>query len=141
MLGGGWKSFAGQRLSRPELLALVHERLGLPPAQLQESYSMIECNLSLPRCVEGRFHVPPLLWPMVLDGAMTPRAQLGRGRFAFCDPLATSYSGFFASGDEVELTREPCPCGRGGWTLVGEIERARGYETRGCAGLLHKSAG
>jgi hypothetical protein len=138
-LAGGWKSFEGARIAREELVALVAERLGI--SRVLESYGMTECATQLPLCEHGRFHVPPTLWPMVCDDALLPIEGLGRGRFGFSDPFATSFPGPFISGDEVDLTLDPCACGLPGYSLVGEIRRAPGREVKGCGGVMSSVRG
>lgn len=134
LLAGGWKSFAGEQIPRSELTALVAERLGV--SRLHEAYGMTECSMQMLLCEHERFHVPPTLWPMVMDDTLLPKPGLGRGRFGFSDPLATSFPSPFISGDEVELTVERCACGRPGFSFLGEISRAAGREVKGCGGVM-----
>jgi hypothetical protein len=136
IFGGGWKSFAGERVARQELLGMLADRLGVPAQRVLEGYGMSECNVLSLRCGSGRFHIPPLIWPMVMDEALYPLDRPGRGRYAFADPFAVSYPGFLISGDSVELSDSPCDCGKPGWSIVGEVERAAGAEVRGCGGVM-----
>jgi hypothetical protein len=138
-LAGGWKSFEGSRITREELIATVAERLGV--TRVLESYGMTECTTQMPLCGQGRFHVPPTLWPMVFDEALMPIEGLGRGRFGFSDPFATSSPGLFISGDEVDLTLEACACGLPGYSFVGEVRRAAGREVKGCGGVMSSVRG
>ena len=137
-LGGGWKSFEGERVERAALVATIERRLGVGEARVMEAYSMVELNSPLMCCEAGRFHVPPLLEPVVYDEALVPR-EAGpevTGVFGFLDATATSYPGFVVTGDEVRLVREPCPCGLVGPAIAGEVRRAPGREVRGCGGIL-----
>jgi hypothetical protein len=137
-LGGGWKSFEGQRVDRPALCALIEAALGVPAARVLEAYAMVELNTPLMRCDGGRYHVPPILEPWVFDEALLPRAPGPdvTGTFGFMDPTVTSFPAFLVTGDEVRLVRERCPCGLVGPALVGEVRRAAGHEVRGCGGIL-----
>jgi hypothetical protein len=135
--GGGWKSFAGEKLSRPELLRLAGEALGLAPERCIDSYSTAEINAALASCREGRYHVPPLMEAVVLDEALQGApGRPGKGLLGFLDPFAMSYPGFVITGDRAALGRGRSGCGRSGTFLDGEIERAPGAEIRGCGGLL-----
>lgn len=135
--GGGWKSFAGQRLSRPALAAAVEAALGIDAAHAIDAYSTSEINCTLRTCRMGRYHVPPLLEPVVLDeGLFGTVGGRGRGLLAFLDPFALSYPGYVITGDVATLGRDPCPCGLHGAFLEGEIQRAPGTEIRGCGGAL-----
>jgi hypothetical protein len=136
LFGGGWKGFGGERIPRPLLVAMIADRLGLDEARILEGYSMTEINVFTVRCDHGRFHIPPLVEPLILDEALRPLAGPDlRGIFAFLDPLATAYPGFVASGDEVHLVDGPCPCGLSGPAVV-EIGRARARELKGCGGVM-----
>jgi Acyl-protein synthetase, LuxE len=137
-LGGGWKSFEGERVERAALAATIEDALGVGAARVMEAYSMVELNSPLMCCEAGRFHVPPLLEPLVYDEALVPQAPGPdvTGVFGFLDPTATSYPGFVVTGDAVRLVREPCPCGLVGPAIVGEVRRAPGREVRGCGGVL-----
>jgi hypothetical protein len=137
MFGGGWKSFTGARISRDELVSLMAERLGVPPAYIIEGYSMTEINAFMLRCDHGRFHLPPLIEPVIFDEELLPMAVSAdqRGVFGFLDPLASAYPGFLVSGDEVRLVTGDCPCGLSG-PAVTEIGRARAREMKGCGGIM-----
>lgn len=135
--GGGWKTYAGERLTRPQLLDIVAESLAIPGERCLDSYSTAEINASLATCRIGRYHVPPLLEAVVLDEALTGvPGQPGPGLLAFLDPFAASYPGFVITGDRATLEFGTCGCGRSGAFLDGEIDRAPGAEIRGCGGLL-----
>ena len=91
----------------------------------------------LSTCSHGRYHVPPLIQPILLDDALDwVEDGEGEGILGFFDPFAGSYPGFLITGDQGKLTFEPCPCGLAGWSVRGEIVRAAGYEPRGCAQAL-----
>ena len=136
LFGGGWKGFGGERIPRDSLVSMISDRLGLTEARILEGYSMTEINVFTVRCDHGRFHIPPLVEPVILDDALQPLAGHDlRGIFGFLDPLATAYPGFVASGDEVHLVDEPCPCGLTGPSVV-EIGRAKAREMKGCGGVM-----
>lgn len=136
LLTGGWKSFKGVRVPRNEFGKKIAACLGILPDRIREAYGMTECSVQSNRCPHGRFHIPPAIRPSVLDDALYPIPKLGTGRLAFADPFATCFPGFFISGDEVNLTLDPCPCGREGYSIVGEVRRAPGQEARGCGGVM-----
>lgn len=136
LCGGGWKTFAGDAVPRDVLVAMVREQIGVP--DLLEAYSMIESNTAMVRCPAGRFHVPPLVRPYVVDGELRPLTGESqrpvRGRLALLDPLARAYPGFIATGDEVTLHADGCRCGLAG-PAVSDIGRATRQEVKGCAGI------
>lgn len=136
LFGGGWKTFSGEQMSHAALATLITEHLGLPAARILEGYSMTEANVFMVRCDHGRFHLPPLLEPVLFDEALAPLAgTTGRGIFGFLDPLAQAYPGFIITGDVVRMVDDRCPCGLQGPALT-EIARAQNREVKGCAGVM-----
>ncbi len=135
--GGGWKAFDGQRLSRSALHELLEKSLGISASSCVDSFATTELNCVLSTCSRHRYHVPPLVEPVVLDDSFlgAPGVE-GFGQLAFLDPFADSYPGFLITGDQALLRRDACPCGLHGWFLDGEIGRAPGVELKGCGGVL-----
>jgi len=135
--GGGWKSFENERIDKAELLRRTEASLGLGAQSMMEGYTMTELNVMMICCGHQRFHVPPLLEPMVFDESLMPLSGNDlKGIFGFLDPFALSYPGFLITGDQVELVYGDCPCGRKGYALKGEIRRAPGKEVKGCGGIM-----
>ena len=136
LFGGGWKSFTGEKITREKLVATMCENLNLPPERILEGYSMTEINVFMLRCDYGRFHIPPLIEPVIFDEELAlVEGNDVRGVFGFLDPLAMAYPGFIVSGDEVRLVNGECQCGLSG-PAVTEIGRARAREIKGCAGIM-----
>jgi hypothetical protein len=136
LFGGGWKTFSGDTQNRDSLVMKLEQSFGLPAARILEGYSMTEINVLMLRCDAGRFHIPPLIEPVVLDEALTPlEGPELEGTFGFLDPLAVSYPGFIITGDRVRLLEGECPCGLSGPALT-EIGRARSREVKGCGGIM-----
>ncbi len=137
LFGGGWKTFEGEKIGKAELLKLVESAFGMKGDNVVEGYSMIEMNLLMTCCSENRFHIPPLMEPMVFDNDLMPMPGAGHtGIFGFLDPFALSYPGFLISGDQVNLWHGECPCGIKGYAIDGEIQRVAGKEVKGCGGIM-----
>jgi len=137
LFGGGWKTFEGEKMAKAELLDLVEGAFGLKGESAVEGYSMIEMNTMMTCCSEARFHIPPLMEPIVFDEDLTPKPGAGHtGIFGFLDPFALSYPGFLISGDEINLWQGECHCGRNGYAIDGEIQRVAGKEVKGCGGIM-----
>ena len=102
--GGGWKT--ATPIARGVLLERVGATLGLAGDAVVDAYSTTELNCVLSSCREGRYHVPPLVEPIVLDDSLEWIDDgEATGLLGFLDPFAGSYSGFLATGDEAHLTR------------------------------------
>ncbi len=137
LFGGGWKTFEGEKMEKSELIDLIEAAFGLKGESAVEGYSMIEMNTMMTCCSQARFHIPPLMEPIVFDEDLTPIDGTGTaGIFGFLDPFALSYPGFLVSGDEIRLWHGDCPCGRKGYAIDGEIRRVAGKEVKGCGGIM-----
>jgi len=137
LFGGGWKSFEDERMDKDELLDLVRSAFDMKDHQVMEGYSMTEMNTVINCCDHGRFHIPPLIEPMVFDEAMMPLPGPGQtGTFGFLDPFALSYPGFLITGDQIDFWHGACPCGTKGYAIDGEIRRAPGQDVKGCGGIM-----
>jgi hypothetical protein len=136
LFGGGWKSFSGEAINRDALVKMISEAFNLPPERVLEGYSMTELSLAMLRCSYGRFHIPPLIEPIVFDEELRPvDGKEVWGAFGFIDSLAVSYPGFLISDDRVKLVDGDCGCGLVG-PAVTEIGRVAGREVKGCAGIM-----
>ena len=125
------KSSAGNTL-----VSMLSEVFGLPPDRILEGYSMTEINMLMLRCDAGRFHIPPMIEPVVLDEELSPlEGKDIKGTFGFLDPLAVSYPGFLISGDYVRMVDGECACGLCGPAIT-EIGRAKSREIKGCGGIM-----
>ena len=136
LTGGGWKAEEDKRAPEEAFREKVEEILGIPQHHYHDVYAMSECSSVFLSC-EGHYkHIPPVIHPLVLDDDLQPLGYNESGRFAFIDPLPTSYPGFIITGDHVKLM-EHCPvCDREGPVLDIEVTRMPGVEGRGCAAVM-----
>ncbi len=136
LFGGGWKSFSGEAVEREKLVGMISQTFDLPPEMILEGYSMTEISVLMLRCNHGRFHIPPLIEPVIYDEELNPvEGHDISGRFGFLDPLAVSYPGFIISGDLVHMVVSGCKCGLQGPAIT-SIDRAYGQEVKGCGGIM-----
>jgi hypothetical protein len=136
LFGGGWKSFSGEMIERDRLVQFISDSFTLPPENILEGYSMTETSVLMLRCRHGRFHIPPLIEPVIFDDELNPlKGNDLKGIFGFMDPLARSYPGFVITGDYVHMVDGECPCGLTG-PAVTEIKRAKNREVKGCGGIM-----
>jgi phenylacetate-coenzyme A ligase PaaK-like adenylate-forming protein len=136
LTGGGWKAEEDKRTSEEIFREKVENVLGIPQDRFHDVYAMSECSSIFLSC-EGHYkHIPPVIYPLVLDEELQPIGYNEYGRFAFMDPLPSSYPGFIITGDRVKLL-ENCPhCDREGPVLDVEVTRVPGVEGRGCAAIM-----
>lgn len=136
LFGGGWKSFTGEPMKRGDLIKNLTDSFSLPAERIMEGYSMTEISMLMMRCAYGRFHIPPVIEPVIFDDELNPiEGKDISGIFGFLDPLAMSYPGFIISGDHVHLVEGECQCGLSGPALT-EIGRDKNREIKGCGGIM-----
>jgi hypothetical protein len=136
LFGGGWKLFTGEMMKRDELVKTISENFNLSPEHIMEGYSMTEISVLMLRCQYGRFHIPPMLEPVVFDEELKPlEGKDLNGTFGFLDPLAVTYPGFIITGDHVHLVDGECRCGLIGSSIT-EIHRTSTLEIKGCGGVM-----
>ncbi len=134
--GGGWKSFTGETIERETLVDMLSNSFDIPKEMVLEGYSMTEINMLMVRCEHGRFHIPPVIEPVIFDEKLDPIQGTDiKGAFGFLDPFAVSYPGFIISGDYVHMLNGECPCGLDGPAII-EIGRMPGSELKGCGGIM-----
>ena len=130
------KTFEGEKIERNELVQMITDAFNVPSELIIEGYSMTEINGILAMCENGRFHLPPIIEPVILDEELVPQqGEDLKGAFGFLDPFAISYPGFIISGDNVRLQDGKCDCGMYGPGLT-EVGRAPGREVKGCGGIM-----
>ena len=93
-------------------------------------YGMTESASSITRmCPQGRYHIQPNIIPFLLEpenGILRAREGVQRGRYGFIDIAAQTRWGGFLTSDEMTLDfgdATPCPCGRQGPYIKGDIRR------------------
>jgi len=136
LTGGGWKSFEGEKIDRESLVKIISDVFDVPRSLIVDGYSMTEINGLLVLCEHGRYHLPPVVEPVILDENLLPQEGKDlKGAFGFLDPFAISYPGFIVSGDNVRMLDEKCPCGMFGPAFT-EVGRSPGREIKGCGGIM-----
>ncbi|MFF2846321.1 hypothetical protein ACFVT5_08310 [Streptomyces sp. NPDC058001] len=121
--GGGLKGMALPPDHRSQIFTL----LNITPDRFLHYYSMQDLNLRLPKCREGRYHVPPQVVLFVLDKDGETLAPVSdgqvEGRAGFFDLTIDGRWGGTISGDRILADLGTCPCGRPGPTVFDDITR------------------
>jgi hypothetical protein len=93
---------------------------------MRGSYGMTEQNFYLNNCEHDRYHVPPWVAVILLDGETgqpLPREGVQTGRASFFDVSQDGAWGGIVSGDQITVDFTPCPCGRKTLHLDKKIQR------------------
>ncbi|MCZ6508156.1 MAG: hypothetical protein O7A04_08955 [Acidobacteria bacterium] len=132
---GGYKG-KSRELDRPELLAALERRLGIPPTMVVTEYGMTELTshfYSSPRDQRpGHFAVPPWVRLRVLDPETLSEVRDGESGLLAIFDLANVGSAIHLLTEDVAIADD------GGFRLVG---RAASAELRGCSLLSEELAG
>jgi hypothetical protein len=90
-------------------------------------YGMQEINTAMPRCREGRYHIPPWLICLVLDQGgdnLLPLVSAEtEGRAAFFDLSLDGRWGGVISGDKIVVDYGKCACGNRSPSIRDNITR------------------
>ena len=113
------------------------------PKHIYQFYSMQELNTTMPRCIAGRYHVPPWLMLILLDQTgdelIPPGEGEIEGRAGFFDlSLDGRWCGII-TGDKVRVDYGKCSCGHHGPSVHSEIVRYSdlpGGDKISCAGTI-----
>jgi hypothetical protein len=122
--GGGLKG-----IELPEgYKATTFAMLNIDDSRFLHYYSMQELNVRMPKCVEGRYHVPTqhlVLFVLDKNGeALAPVSDnQAEGRAAYFDLTTDARWGGTISGDKIRADFGTCPCGKPGPTVFDEITR------------------
>jgi len=138
-LGGGLK-----RAKVPEnYKEFVYETFNLSPRFTYQMYGMQETQTSMPRCAEGRYHIPAWMVCLPLDKDGTNLLPIGdeelTGRAAFFDLSMTGRWGGVISGDRIEVDFRPCACGSPSPSICDNIARyadLEGDDKIACSGTV-----
>lgn len=116
---------------------------GLDDEHFCRTYGMSELSIPFPQCSARRFHVPPLVLPLLLDRAgervLNPVSGGDAiGRMAGFSFMVEGRWGGVISGDRVHAHFDPCPCGLHSMS-ISEIVRYNdipGDDKLTCAGTI-----
>jgi hypothetical protein len=106
---GGLKNHPGISTLEADVMRFI----GSP--DLLNAFGMTELTSGFSMCRAGRYHIAPWVIPFVFDpksGALLPRDGVQRGRSGFFDLIPQSYWGGVLTADSVEISWDPCACGR-----------------------------
>lgn len=94
--------------------------------RMRGSYGMTEQNFYLNDCEADRYHVPPWVAVILLDGESgrpLPREGVQTGRASFFDVSQDGAWGGIVSGDRITVDFTPCPCDRSTLHVHKHIQR------------------
>lgn len=112
-LGGGWKEFYAQRVSKEEFYALVEEVLGVDEQHIIEFFGAVEHPILYTDCRCHHFHVPVYSRVIIRDVDNLEPVENGQvGLVNLITPMVDSVPILSVMTDDLGILHaEGCPCG------------------------------
>ena len=131
--GGGWKVHRDKEVPKAELVERLAGFLGLPAANIRDSFGMVEHGVPYVECEHHRLHVPVYARSLIRDTeTLAPLPHGEVGLLELCSPFNLSMPTLAILTSDYAVSGHGCPCGRGTdyFTLLG---RAGTRKNKGCA--------
>lgn len=111
---GGWKGYADQQLSKPELYARLGEQLGIPDSRCRDGFGSVEHSVPYVECDNHHMHIP--IWSRAFIRDVRTLEVLGYGKpgyLCFITPYITSVPAVSVMMGDLAVmhTAEECGCG------------------------------
>ncbi|NTY58184.1 hypothetical protein FEG63_01290 [Mycolicibacterium sphagni] len=137
LVGGGLKGAALPENYRE----FIFDTFNVAEGKVYHFYTMQELNTPFPKCVGGRYHVPPWVMMLPLDEPgerLLPTDQPVQGRAGFFDVSLDGRWGGVISGDRVDVSFAACECGHRSPNIGPDIVRYAdlGGDKISCAGTI-----
>ncbi len=112
-LGGGWKQFYADAVSKEDFYQLVYEVLGIDDQHIVEFFGAVEHPILYTDCRCHHFHVPVYSRVVIRDpDTMEPLPNGKLGLVNLMTPMVKSTPMLSVMPDDLGILHdEPCPCG------------------------------
>jgi len=112
-LGGGWKQFYADAVSKTDFYQLVYEVLGIDDQHIVEFFGAVEHPILYTDCRCHHFHVPVYSRVVIRDpDTMEPLPNGKLGIVNLMTPMVKSTPMLSVMPDDLGILHdEPCPCG------------------------------
>ncbi|HEY9072348.1 MAG TPA: acyl-protein synthetase [Candidatus Ozemobacteraceae bacterium] len=131
--GGGWKIHRDREVTKELFKERAARILGLPEANIRDSFGMVEHGIPYVDCEHGRLHVPVFAKARVVDPeTLRPLRDGEAGLLHLMTPYLSSYPSISLLTTDRARLAVNCPCGRKGHTIE-ILGRAGLAKHKGCA--------
>ena len=114
LLGGGWKTFFSDEISKDQLFRMANEKLGIKPQNFKDHFSTAEHPINYISCENNHFHVPVFSRVIIRDVKTLEPVTNGRpGLLNLVTPLLSSAPFGSILTDDIALLKEGELCGCG----------------------------
>lgn len=131
--GGGWKIHKDQEVTKTCFKERVASVLGLPAANIRDSFGLVEHGIPYVDCEHGNLHVPIYARARIVDPESLRELPEGTpGLLHLMTPYLSSYPSISLLTTDRAIVRSGCPCGRKG-RYIEILGRAGLAKHKGCA--------
>ena len=125
MLGGGWKTFFSEEISKDELYEMARRVLGIRRCNFKDHFSTAEHPINYIACENNNFHIPVFGRVLIRDvNTLEPVPYGVPGLLNLISPLLTSAPyGSILTDDIAVMKGEECGCGISSpyFTIIGRV--------------------
>jgi len=111
---GGWKGYADQQLSKPELYGRLGEQLGIPDKRCRDGFGSVEHSVPYVECENHHMHIPVWSRAFTRDVRTLEVLEYGKpGYLCFITPYITSVPAVSVMMGDLAVMHgaEECGCG------------------------------
>ena len=114
ILGGGWKTFFSDEISKDELLSMASHTLGIRKENFKDHFSTAEHPINYVSCVNNHFHVPIFSRVIIRDvRTLEPVPPGTPGLLNLITPLLSSAPYGSIMTDDIAVMKDGGECGCG----------------------------
>jgi phenylacetate-coenzyme A ligase PaaK-like adenylate-forming protein len=133
LAGGGWKNHRGEPMTHRDFARMLEAKIGLPAAQVTDTYGMAEHGVPYCTCEHGHHHVPIFARLAVREPMSLASLPLGEeGLLHLLTPYNTAQASLSVLSTDLVRLGRGCECGRPG-DFLASIRRGGVQKHRGCA--------
>jgi len=114
MVGGGWKAFFSDEVSKDELISMANHTLGISKENFKDHFSTAEHPINYVSCSNNHFHVPIFSRVIIRDVRTLEPVSFGTpGLLNLVTPLLSSAPYGSIVTDDIAVMKEgdECSCG------------------------------
>jgi len=114
LLGGGWKTFFSEEVSKTKLFNMANQTLGIRRENFKDHFSTAEHPINYISCKNGHFHVPVFSRAIIRDvNTLEPVPNGTPGLLNLITPLLSSapYGSILTDDIAVMKNGDECGCG------------------------------
>ena len=114
MVGGGWKAFFSDEISKDELISMAKHTLGIRKENFKDHFSTAEHPINYVSCENNHFHVPVFSRVIIRDvRTLEPVSNGTPGLLNLVTPLLSSVPYGSIMTDDIAVMKDGNECGCG----------------------------